>query len=340
MTAARSRVHVLAMASIAALASLSPTSVGAEGAPPAWLEVPDPSDRYALPDAPAPPTLPDLTHRAMAVSVETTLAQLSMLPPSGTSGPKTNASGFIQRLEIEQSLSIRRWYLGVSEALAASTAPSGGGFLWVASQPEIWGRAVWASRAGLAYGGGIGLVPRVFSHGESGRAATESVRAVRPWDSAQFLNNTWTLRPFIDVRQIEGPIILQLRQGFDWAVATGAEGSSKSILSTAIQGSTELISRTTFFVGYRPSELLDLGVEFWEVYAIKTRDAAYAVSPSIRIMTPVFQPALSLLVPIDRPLVGSLDTYWAVRLNMGVVIDPERFVQQKKETKEPKDRSM
>ena len=44
-----------------------------------------PYDPYALPDAPAPPTLPDLTHRALALSLETTFASIQSNPrPDGS----------------------------------------------------------------------------------------------------------------------------------------------------------------------------------------------------------------------------------------------------------------
>ena len=295
-------------------------------ATPPWLEVQNPNAPWALPDAPAPPTLPDLTHRALAASLETTFARIGTRP-AGTDTPVASNSGLIERVELEQSLAKRRWYVGVSEEIAASTAVSGTGLLWVAGQPELWGRGVWASWAGLAYGGGLGVVAPLFAHGENGTRATESVRVVRPWDGVQFLNHAWALRPFVDVRQIDGPIILQLRQGLDWAIDTSGQGSTpQNPIAAAIRGSTELTSRTTFFIGYRPSSFFGIGLELWEVYAIKTRTATYAVSPSIRLMTPILQPALSVLAHIDRPLLGSVDSYWAVRINLGVVIDPVRIV--------------
>ena len=47
----------------------------------------DPRDPLALPDAPAPPSLPDLTHRGLALSLETTFASLHSAycwPPSNS----------------------------------------------------------------------------------------------------------------------------------------------------------------------------------------------------------------------------------------------------------------
>ena len=198
--------------------------------------------------------------------------------------------------------------MGVAEQLALGKGNQD--FLLVASNPEVWGRALWASQVGLAYGGGLGVVPPGIRHGGEGQAVAQSIRVVRPWDYVAFGNDSLILRPFIDVRDIDGPVILQLRQGIDWNLATN-----------------ELTSRTTFYVGYRPNEFVGLGLEAWEVYVIQAMQkkdegsAAYAVSPSIRFMTRVLQPAVSFLMPIDRALFGAVDNFWAVRLSLNVILE-------------------
>jgi hypothetical protein len=137
---------------------------------------------------------------------------------------------------------------------------------------------------------------------------------VRPWDYVEFTNDDIVLRPFIDVRDIDGKVILQLRQGIDW-----------------VRSDASLTSRTTFYIGYRPAELFGIGLEAWEVYLVRAANpkddgrAAYAVSPSVRFMTRVVQPALSFLLPIDRPLFDAVQSFWAVRLSVSVIIDrPEK----------------
>jgi hypothetical protein len=269
------------------------------------------SDVYALPDAPAPPTLPDLTHRALATSLENTFASIQPVATDGAQPSRT--FGWTERLELEQALSLRRWYVGASEQLALGQAHDRG-FLLVAANPEVWGRALWASRAGLAYGGGLGVVLPAIRHGEGGTEVAQSMRVLRPWDYVEFTNEDFVLRPFVDVRDIDGRVILQLRQGIDWN-----------------RGDLSLTSRTTFYVGYRPSDEFGIGLEAWEVYLVRAANskddgrAAYAVSPSVRLMTRMLQPALSILVPIDRPLFDAVQNFWAVRLSVGVVIDrPEK----------------
>lgn len=269
----------------------------------------DVTDPYALPDAPAPPTLPDLTHRGFAASLENTFASIQNATLADR--PKAPRSfGWMERLELEQALSLRRWYVGVAEQVALGN-PLNEGFRMVASNPEVWGRTLWASQAGLAYGGGIGAVLPAFHRSAEPTALVQTVAVVRPWDYADFVNGDLVLRPFFDVRAIDGRVMLQLRQGIDWDQASGA-----------------LTSRTTFYIGYRPIELLGLGLEAWEVYLIQAplrKDdgrAAYAVSASVRLMTRVLTPAVSFLAPIDRPLYDAVESFWAVRLTMSVVLEP------------------
>jgi hypothetical protein len=272
------------------------------------LDGEDATDPYALPDAPAPPTLPDLTHRALAGSLESTFASIRGNPrPDGTDPGRS--FGWNERIEAEQAVSIRRWYVGVSEQLALGRPPDGN-FLLVAGNPEVWGRALWASQVGLAYGGGLGIVLPGVPHGSAGTEVAQTIRVLRPWDYVHFVNDDFIFRPFIDVRDIDGRVMLQLRQGIDWDRSSGA-----------------LTSRTTFYVGYRISDLFGLGLEAWEVYLIKApleKDdgrAAYAVSPSLRFMNRVLQPAVSILLPIDRPLFDAVESFWAIRLSLSVVVD-------------------
>jgi len=268
----------------------------------------EPTDPYALPDAPAPPTLPDLTHRALTVSVESTFASIrANARPDGTHPDR--AFGWNERFELEQALSIRRWYAGASEQLAFGE-PSGRSFLMVAGNPEVWGRALWASPAGLAYGGGLGVVLPLGSHSAAATEVAQTIRVLRPWDYVDFIKGSFIVRPFIDVRDIDGRVILQLRQGIDWDRSNSA-----------------LTSRTTFYVGYRVSDLFGVGLEAWEVYLIQAPEskddgrAAYAVSPSVRLMTRVLKPAMSVLLPIDRPLFDAVEGFWAVRLSVEVVVE-------------------
>ena len=273
-------------------------------------------DPHALPDYPAPPSIPDLTHRALWVGLEQNLAWVT--PHPDADGSTTRAFGSLTRLEGELTLVSRRWYVGLAEEMAFAKPPGGDSTRVLLGYPEIWTRAVWASRAGLSYGGGLSLVIPVFHRAPDSSAATvsEGVRVVRPWDFAAFADNTFTATPFLDARVVDGSVTFQLRQGLGF----------QDLVASAHLPSANLTSRTTLFLGYRPIDPIGLGLELWEVYFISAdipdyQRAVFAISPSIRLMTRALQPALSVIVPFERTLYDRVETYWAARLSVAAVID-------------------
>lgn len=275
----------------------------------------EPEDATHLPDLadlPASPTLPDLTHRALALSFDMTAA--SVQPTRSLLGKRPpRALGWLERLEIEQALGDRRWHLGFAMAFAIGDRPA----KLAVSQPEIWGRAIWASRAGLAYGGGLGLVLPTFGYSESTREALIEgyIRVVRPWDYTSFQDHALTFRPFVDMRIVDGPVLLQLRQGIDWATPTS-------------QIDDPLVaSRTTLHVGYRVAEIVQLGLEASESYFIRAHNvkdedrATFTLSPSVRLMLKQVQPMLSAILPLDQTILGAADSFWAVRAQLAFVLE-------------------
>lgn len=291
------------------LSSLGLVSLSLSLAAPSLAE-PSFDDDYALPDAFAPPSLPDLTHRELALSFDNIFASIQ---PSrlGESSKPSRSLGMVQRLEAEQALHIRRWYLGAAMGLVSGSASM------AMSQPEIWSRAIWASRTGLAFGGGMGLVFPTFALGESTRESLieEQLRIIRPWDGSTFDDQSFTFRPFVDVRAIDGPVTLQLRQGIDWSMPL--EG-----------GEPRIVSRTTVYVGYGIGDSVQFGLEAIEVYFIRADDikdderATYMLSPSLRFMTRAIQPGISAIFPLDQNILGLADSFWAIRLQAAFVFEP------------------
>lgn len=299
MTARRHLAFGLAVGTLA-LASAALSS-------PLW----DPYDPYELPDAPAPPTAPDLTHRGLALTFDMTAASIQPIT-SADARPAPRMLGVLERIEAEQALSIRRFYVGAALGVASGAAPT----KVALSHPELWGRAVWASRAGLAFGGGLGFVIPTFRYAESTRTSLIEghIRVVRPWDYPSFNDHAFTFRPFVDVRAIDGPVTLQLRQGIDWALPTNG-------------GEPLIASRTIFYVGYRASELVQVGLEASEVYFIRAPNvsdeerATYTLSPSVRFMTRRFQPSVSAIFPLDQTVLGVADSFWALRMQLTMILD-------------------
>ncbi len=275
-------------------------------------------------DAPAPPTLPALTHRAPSASFELTLAQIRPADSSGIAAPGS-AYAWFTHMSLEAPFVARAWYAGIAEDVAdaavphTASAPAAHGL--VLGNPELWVRGTWSSDLGLASGGVLGVVlpiPRRLD--ESDATILRTVRAVRPWDLAYFEDFSLTFRPSFDIRHVRGPLMLQLRQGVDWSIA---------LRERAARDDQALVGRTTFYVGYRLAPPIGVGLELWEVYALTEslrddRRAALAVSPHVRFMLGRIQPALSLLAPISTPLRGDVESYYALRFNVSVALDSPR----------------
>lgn len=275
----------------------------------------DPDDPQLMADAPAPPTLPDLTHRGLAASFS--LVFSSITPPLNAD-VTSPVRVVIENFEGEVTVANRRWYVGFGHSLAQGGTLSGEKGTAFFSNPEVWGRGLWASGEGIAYGGGMGLVIPLIDHSSERGSVKGSMRVVQPWEYPRFAGRVLALRPFMDVRILDTSVQLQLRQGLD--VMYG-------LRSSVAQPDTTLAGRTTLYLGYRALTPLGVGLELSEVYVLQStslRDedrAVFSVSPTIRWMFSVLQPCISALFPIGRPLLGSASNYWAVRLTLGVVAD-------------------
>src|SRR6202034_842853 len=130
----------------------------------------------------------------------------------------------VQRLGAELPLDKhRRIYVGGTYEMAAGSPPGGGSFKLVPSNLDLYGRAVWATRTGLSFGGGLGvLLPTAqFGKGDDAAKVAAAAQAIRPWDNAFFLDDTMTLRAFVDVRDVVGRFTLQFREGLEWSIDLG-----------------------------------------------------------------------------------------------------------------------
>ncbi|MGO9833107.1 MAG: hypothetical protein ACLP1X_02725 [Polyangiaceae bacterium] len=268
-------------------------------------------DPYELPDAPRPPTLPEITHGDIEATLETTAGEI--VPNPG--GEPTH--GYVQRLSVEAPIGPRRWFLGLDYEAAAGSAQNG--FQAVGGNVELEGRTLWATRTGLAFGGGLGLMlPTATASGDDASPAGEvalHAATLRPWDVSFFVTDALGVRPFIDVRAIDGPFVAQFRQGLDLAVST-----------TAI--ADRIYATTGVYFGLRATRQVAVGVEAFEAYAIDVPNvqdgarASFVVSPNVRLVLPWVEPAISMFTNVGTPLQGASERIWGFRVAFTLVYDP------------------
>lgn len=271
-------------------------------------------DPYDLPEAPRAPTLPELTHPDIEGTFEATLGLLT--PKSNTPSWSHATPSYVQRLGVEMPLGPRRLFVGANyEAAFGGPPDANGSAKVVGGNLEAYGRAVWATRTGLAFGGGLSLMlpAATFDQGGAAEKIATAAAAVRPWDFSFFNAEAWTARPFVDMRAVDGRFVVQLRAQLDWSFITG--DATKSALSAV----------AALYLGYRFGRV-GVGLEAFELYFIDARvpdnaRAYFSVSPSVRVMTPWVQPAISLLTNVRDPLYPSSSRAIGVRLAITAVWD-------------------
>jgi hypothetical protein len=288
-------------------------------------------DPYALPRAPRPPTLPELTHSEMEGTLETTAGAIFLPAGAGLQ------HAYIQRLSVELPVVLRRWYAGAAYEVADGN--NGAGFAVVGGNLALDGRTVWATSTGLVFGGGMSLMFPTANYDPNGPASRVALAAatLRPWDVSYFVPDSYGVRPYVDVRALDGPFVIQFRQGLDLTV------------SSLLLSDRRLYATAGVYLGWQTGRGVAAGLEVFEAYAIDlpaVRDGnreSLIVSPSVRLALPWVQPAISAFTnlgpPISAPWVqretsvfevpGKTATVWGFRVAFTVVYDPTSVVKVK-----------
>jgi hypothetical protein len=284
---------------------------------------------------PRGPTLPDLTHAAAEGSFEQVTA--SVIPRSGADPLGSHLFHGDVELPIARWLFLGGSY-GAAVAWAQAQSPTGAGSEahFVSAQPEAWARVVHQG-LGSSYtlGAGLGVVPPLVTYDAldderrlAQATASSLVGILRPWDVPLFLDRRLTLRPSIDMRTSRKHLVAQFRGRMDFSFRTSRPPGLADDQTRARTGQLELFASAALYLGWRPTREVTLGLEAWEVYLLKTplpladRDrVTFALSPSVRLHFRWVEPAISVLLPLGRPLFGVADGYVAVRVDVRVWLE-------------------
>ncbi len=256
-------------------------------------------------DREAPPTMPSLTERSATLEIVYSGAGVGRPDDAG------NAFLWLSHLSTEVPLGSRSWHAGLAWDLASAAAPGAGRAL-LYGNPELWARAVaFDDEAGLAAGGGLGLVVPL-PRDEPNAELAGLVRVVRPWDTGYFSGTILTARPAFDARVLVGAFVLQLRQGLDVSYAVDLDRG-------------DVVARIGTFVGWEPLPRVTAGLELWQIYSV-TADvkdnerAAFTLSPTLRLRVRPVEPGLSFLFPLSTPLEGIATAFFAARVHVRVAL--------------------
>ncbi len=250
--------------------------------------------------------MPEVTHPDGEVTLEQTTGSVS---PRGNND-LGHVPVQVTRIAAEQPLVSRLVFAGAAYEAAYGGPTSPQASKWIGGNFELYGRAVWATRTGLAFGAGLGamLPTAAFDRGSSVNDLANAAIALRPWDYAFFAQGNFAVRPFIDIRYMLGPVIFQAREIMDGTFDLEAQRDFE----------VDIIS--TFYVAVRPRPDIALGVELGELYRVSTtvpipdgdRGSAM-VAPTFRLILPRLQPALAFMTNVDDPYYAGANRIWAVK---------------------------
>jgi hypothetical protein len=288
--------------------------------------------RQEILDVLGPASLPSLSHEGVGFNFEYTIA--SAAPTDSATGEELDGSralAYVARWLFELPIVDRSWYLGVEGEVGAASVPSGqtasssGGSSLLFGNPEIWMRALWSSTVGLAGGGGLSVVvpvPRTFSDLEG--EVVRAIRTVRPAGFPHYQDLTVTARPYVDIRHVAGPVVLQARQGLDFSLVARDLNENENRY--------DMTAWLNVFVGVEIIEQLVLGMEATEVYQLTAdttsptcvapcdaRRAQLTLSPQLRARIGRLSPAVSFLFPVSTPLRSEIANYYAARVHLDVL---------------------
>ncbi len=244
-----------------------------------------------------PPTIPDLTHAYPELNLETTLASVTYNDAAvqGTTYVRVDRLSFEAPFKL---FGVKHWYVGAAYD-AAIGHDEDGSPRFVSGNPEIWARGVWTAVYGLSFGGGFSLVIPTGSYSQNDPSAAPATLAfaaiaARGWDRALFDPDNATLRPFLDVRLVTGPITVQYRQALEIATDFG-------------DVAFRLAAVGTFSFGVRFSKLLSATADLIEYYRLESGladDARpyFAVGAHVELATRYFQPSIGIMTNIGSPL--------------------------------------
>ena len=267
-------------------------------------------DPQSLPEAPRPTLMPELTHPDGEASLE---QSTGIVKPRGF-GDVGHVGETVMRVAVDQPVYSRLVFVGAANDAMYGAPASAQSKKWVGGNTEAYVRAVWATRTGLAFGGGLGFMLPTARFDRNGpvRQTANAAIALRPWDYAFFEQNIFAARPFVDIRYLVGPVTFQVRETIDGTIDLDS-------------GSFDLDVVSMFYAAYRPRRDLALGFEAGELYRVTTPDgpvvpdnerADFTLGPVIRLIFPRLQPAVSLMTNLGDPYYIGAEQAWSVKTTL------------------------
>ena len=260
----------------------------------------------SAPRIPPPFVLPELSHPDMQLDFTWMLGVGS--PEDKT---KANNTLALAAISFERTwLLPRRLYVGVTIPFASALAPDGtSGSKTVLGNLEAHVRAILPLPTTLAFGAYLSIVAPTALYGASGPghdAALEAA-ALDPTNIVFYEPGVVAIRPGVDIRVLRGPFVIQVRQGFDFAVTTSGRAAT--------------VGRFLGHAGIRIKDDLELSIEGTELYQFADsvpdeRRTAMTIGPGARILFRGVDIGLAGVTNLLSPLSPAIDHFYALKISI------------------------
>ena len=264
-------------------------------------------DDLETPPLPRPFVMPELSHAANEVSLDWTLA--TAIPENEARASRQ--IGLVRPTYETRIGSLRRFYFGLTvPVVIAAPEEQGHPTKTVLGNVEAHARLVFPTPAWLAFGSSLGIVaPTGFwGAGEDATAAGRAGLMLEPTELPQFVPHAIAFRPSFDIRLLTGPLVVQVRDGFDFLV--DASGETHATTS----------GRLAAHVGVLAQKRLEVAVEATQLYLfsgdVKDGDrTTITVGPSVRWTVYQMDLGVQTSTNIYAPIESGTSRFWAFRLS-------------------------
>ena len=264
-------------------------------------------DELATPRLPRPLHSPELSHPKNDVSVDWLLA--AVVPENAEKSTRYVA---IVRPAFELRLgSLRRFYVGgtmpiISALPLYGERPS----KTIVGNIEGHVRLVFPMPSWLAFGATLGmdLPTSPMKRGSESAAVAASGASLEPAELPQFLPHAFAIRPSFDFRLLRGPLVVQVRDGFD------------VLIDSTGQTRTSTTGRILAHAGLLLVNDVEVAIEGTQLYyfASDTPDAdrtATTLGPTIRWSLPDVDLGIATSTNVNTPQENGTNRFWALRLS-------------------------
>ena len=264
-------------------------------------------DELETPSLPRPFVMPELSHASNEVTLDWTIA--TALPEDKARAQRQ--IGLIRPTYETRIGSLRRFYFGVTVPIVdAAPQTAGSPTKFVIGNVEAHARLVFPTPSWLAFGSSLGVVaPTGFwGTGPDTAGAARAGLMIEPTELPQFVPHALAIRPSFDIRLLQGPLVVQVRDGFDFLIDT----SGATHVTTS--------GRLAAHAGVLVKQNVEVALEATQLYLFSgdVHDAdrtTITIGPTVRWTVPGFDLGLATETNIYAPLESGTNRFFALRLS-------------------------